>query len=144
MRAGFELFKNFEQDAKDFAGFSATKLDMPFLVVTGEKASGTVLIDQTKLVANNVKGIIVKGSGHWLMEEAPSQVIPEVVSFINDVPDTASMQRLTSDDINAIKATGPGVRYFRRIRHSDARADRRTHTAWRIHDSTRSAGKYPH
>ena len=109
MRAGFELFKNFEQDAKDFAGFSATKLDMPFLVLTGEKASGTVLIDQTKLVANNVKGIIVKGSGHWLMEEAPSQVIPEVVSFINDVPDTASIRRLTPDDINALKATAPGV-----------------------------------
>ena len=81
MRAGFEVFKNFEQDAKDFAGFSATKLDMPFLVLTGEKASGTVLIDQTKLVANNVKGIIVKASGHWLMEEAPSQVIPEVSSM---------------------------------------------------------------
>jgi pimeloyl-ACP methyl ester carboxylesterase len=109
MRAGFELFKNFEQDAKDFAGFSATKLDMPFLVLTGEKASGTVLIDQTKLVANNVKGIIVKGSGHWLMEEAPSQVIPEVVSFISDVPDTASIQRLTPNDINALKATAPGV-----------------------------------
>src|SRR6202043_3351630 len=29
MRAGFELFKNFEQDAKDFAGLSATKLEMP-------------------------------------------------------------------------------------------------------------------
>ncbi len=109
MRAGFELFKNFEQDAKDFAGFSATKLDMPFLVLTGEKASGTFLIDQTKLVANNVKGIIVKGSGHWLMEEAPGQVIPEVVSFINDVPDTASIRRLTPDDINALKATAPGV-----------------------------------
>ncbi len=32
--------------AKDFAGFSPTKLDMPFLVLTGEKASGTFLIDQ--------------------------------------------------------------------------------------------------
>jgi pimeloyl-ACP methyl ester carboxylesterase len=87
MRAGFEVFKNFEQDAKDFAAFSATKLDMPFLVLTGEKASGTVLIDQTKLVANNVNGMIVKGSGHWLMEEAPDQVIPQLVSFINDEPD---------------------------------------------------------
>ena len=109
MRAGFEIFKNFEQDAKDFAGFSATKLDMPFLVLTGEKASGTVLIDQTKLVANSVKGIIVKGSGHWLMEEAPGQVIPEVVSFIRDMPDTASIRRLTPNDINSLKATAPGV-----------------------------------
>ncbi len=119
MRAGFDLFKNFEQDAKDFAGFSATKLDMPFLVLTGEKASGTVLIDQTKLVANNVKGIIVKGSGHWLMEETPNQVIPEVVSFINDVPDTASIRRLTPDDINALKATALGARDRMALRFVD-------------------------
>ena len=82
MRAGFEYFKTFEQDAKDFAAFSAAKLDMPFLVLTGEKASGTFLIDQTKLVATNVAGTIVKGSGHWLMEEATDQVIPAIVAFL--------------------------------------------------------------
>ena len=82
MRAGFEYFKNFEQDAKDFAEFSATKLNMPFLVLTGEKASGTFLIDQTKLVAVNVSGTVVQGSGHWLMEEAPDQVIPAIVRFL--------------------------------------------------------------
>src|ERR1700730_190033 len=74
MRAGFEYFKNFEQDAKDFAALSTTKLNMPFLVLTGEKASGTFLIDQAKLVPTNVSGTVVQGSGHWLMEEAPDQV----------------------------------------------------------------------
>ena len=83
MRAGFEYFKTFEQDAKDFAGFATTKLEMPFLVLTGEKASGTFLIDQTKLVATNVTGTVIKGSGHWLMEEATSQVIPAIVAFLN-------------------------------------------------------------
>jgi pimeloyl-ACP methyl ester carboxylesterase len=83
IRAGFEYFKAFEQDAKDFAAFSQTKLDMPFLVLTGEKASGTFLIEQTKLVANDVSGKVVKGSGHWLMEEAPDQVIPAIVAFLN-------------------------------------------------------------
>ena len=83
MRAGFEYFKSFEQDAKDFAGFATTKLEMPFLVLTGEKASGTFLIDQTKLVATNVTGTVIKGSGHWLMEEATSQVIPAIVAFLN-------------------------------------------------------------
>ena len=38
MRAGFEVFKSFEQDAKDFAAFASRKLEMPFLVLTGEKA----------------------------------------------------------------------------------------------------------
>jgi len=86
MRAGFEYFRNFEQDAKDFAGFAATKLDMPFLVLTGEKASGTFLIEQTKLVANNVTGVVIKGSGHWLMDEARDQVIPQIVQFLNTPP----------------------------------------------------------
>jgi len=83
MRAGFEYFKNFEQDAKDFAALSTTKLNMPFLVLTGEKASGTFLIDQAKLVATDVSGTVVQGSGHWLMEEAPDQVIPTLVTFLN-------------------------------------------------------------
>jgi pimeloyl-ACP methyl ester carboxylesterase len=82
MRAGFEYFRNFEQDAKDFAAFSVTKLTMPFLVLTGEKASGTFLIDQAKIVASSVTGVIVKGSGHWLMDEAPDQVIPALVAFL--------------------------------------------------------------
>jgi pimeloyl-ACP methyl ester carboxylesterase len=83
MRAGFEVFRNFEQDAKDFAQFAETKLTMPMLVLTGEKASGDFLIEQARLVDTNVDGVIIKGKGHWLMEEAPQQVIPKLVAFIN-------------------------------------------------------------
>lgn len=64
-------------------GFAKTRLPMPMLVLSGEKAGGLFLIEQGKLVATNVEGVIVKGSGHWLMEEAPGQVIPKLVDFLN-------------------------------------------------------------
>ena len=83
MRAGFEVFRAFEQDARDFAIFAQTKLEIPMLVLTGEKASGNFLIEQARLVDSSVEGVIIKGSGHWLMEEAPRQVIPQLVEFIN-------------------------------------------------------------
>src|SRR6266403_4171024 len=83
MRAGFEVFHAFEQDAKDFAELAQTKLTMPILVLAGEKASGNFLIEQGRLVDTNVQSVVVKGSGHWLMEEAPQQVIPRLVAFIN-------------------------------------------------------------
>ena len=83
MRAGFEYFRNFEQDAKDFEQFGKTKLSMPVLVLTGEKASGTFLIEQARLVASDVHGQVVPGSGHWLMEEAPKTVIPAIIEFLN-------------------------------------------------------------
>ena len=81
MRAGFEVFRAFEQDAKDFATFSKTKLKMPMLVLTGEKASGEFLITQSRLVADDVEGVVIKGSGHWLIDEAPDQVVPKLVAF---------------------------------------------------------------
>ena len=83
MAAGMQTFKAFEQDAKDFAQFAKTPLTMPMLVLSGEKAGGQFLIDQGKLVDTNVEGVIVSGSGHWLMEEAPAQVIPKLVEFLN-------------------------------------------------------------
>lgn len=83
MKAGFEYFKAFEQDARDFAGFANTRLSMPLLVLGGEKASGTVLIEQARLVADRVQGQVVPGAGHWLMEEAPATVIPAISRFID-------------------------------------------------------------
>jgi pimeloyl-ACP methyl ester carboxylesterase len=81
MRAGFEVFRAFEQDAKDFAGFANSTLTMPMLVLTGEKASGDFLIAQSRLVANDVDGVVIMGSGHWLIDEAPEQVVPKLVAF---------------------------------------------------------------
>ncbi|WP_031362983.1 alpha/beta fold hydrolase [Caballeronia sordidicola] len=83
MRAGFEYFRAFPQDAQDFAEFAKTPLTIPMLVLTGEKASGTFLINQARLVDTNVQGIVIQGSGHWLMEEASEQTIPAIVQFIN-------------------------------------------------------------
>jgi pimeloyl-ACP methyl ester carboxylesterase len=83
MAAGMEVFRAFEKDAADFSGFAKTTLPMPMLVLSGEKAGGNFLIEQGRLVATNVEGVIVKGSGHWLMEEAPGQVIPKLVDFLN-------------------------------------------------------------
>jgi pimeloyl-ACP methyl ester carboxylesterase len=82
MRAGFEYFRAFEKDAEDFARLAKTPLAMPMLVLSGEKASGDFLIQQGRLVATNVEGVLVRNSGHWLMEEAPDQVIPKLVEFL--------------------------------------------------------------
>ena len=82
MRAGFEYFRSFERDAVDFATLGRTKLTMPMLVLSGEKAGGTFLIDQAKMVATDVRGQVITGSGHWLMEEAPKTVIPALLDFL--------------------------------------------------------------
>jgi pimeloyl-ACP methyl ester carboxylesterase len=83
MRAGFEYFRSFERDAQDFTQLAMSRLAMPLLVLTGEKASGDFLIEQARLVASDVKGEVIKGAGHWLMEEAPAAVIPSLTRFVD-------------------------------------------------------------
>src|SRR4029434_3765359 len=64
MRAGFEYFRNFERDAEDFVQMGSTRLSMPVLVLSGEKAGGTFLIEQAKLDASDVPGPVVPGAAH--------------------------------------------------------------------------------
>ena len=81
MKSGMAVFHAFDPDAKDNAEFAKTKLAMPMLVLGGEKSGGDFLISQGRLVATNVAGVIVTEPGHWLIDEAPSQVIPKLVAF---------------------------------------------------------------
>jgi pimeloyl-ACP methyl ester carboxylesterase len=81
MKAGMEVFRAFDQDARDNAEFAKTRLPMPMLVLGGEKSGGDFLVSQARMVANDVDGVIVTGSGHWLIDEAPAQVIPKLVAF---------------------------------------------------------------
>jgi pimeloyl-ACP methyl ester carboxylesterase len=83
IHAGFEWFRNFERDAADFQRLAQHKLAMPVRVIAGEKSGGTFLVDQVKLVADDVEGTIIPGTGHWLLEEAPDRVIPVLTNYVH-------------------------------------------------------------
>jgi pimeloyl-ACP methyl ester carboxylesterase len=82
MHAGWEYFVSFQQAAKDFAELSKTKLTMPVLAIGGEKANGTVLGEQMKLVATNATMVVLKDCGHWVLEEKPKETTEALVKFL--------------------------------------------------------------
>jgi pimeloyl-ACP methyl ester carboxylesterase len=54
---------------------TGTKLQMPGLSIGGDKANGVALGLQVRSIADNVTVVVLKNSGHWLMEENPQQTI---------------------------------------------------------------------
>jgi pimeloyl-ACP methyl ester carboxylesterase len=82
MRAGWAYFVSFQQAARDFAVLSQTKLTMPVLSIGGEKANGDVLAHQMKLVASDVTFVVLKDTGHWVMEEQPKETMAALVKFL--------------------------------------------------------------
>jgi pimeloyl-ACP methyl ester carboxylesterase len=82
MRAGWAYFISFPQTAREFAELSRTKLTMPVLSIGGAKANGTLLGEQMKLVGTDVTVIILKDTGHWLMEERTKETTDALVNFL--------------------------------------------------------------
>jgi pimeloyl-ACP methyl ester carboxylesterase len=82
MHAGWAYFVSFLQAAKDFAQLSQTKLTMPVLTIGGDKSLGEALGRQAKVVATNVTVIVLKDSGHWIMEEKPKETTEALNKFL--------------------------------------------------------------
>ena len=82
MHAGWAYFVSFRQAAKDFAQLSQTKLHMPVLTIGGEKSLGEALGQQTKLVATDVTVVVLKDTGHWVVEERPKETTEALQKFL--------------------------------------------------------------
>jgi pimeloyl-ACP methyl ester carboxylesterase len=82
MRAGWAYFVSFQQAALDFAQLSETKLTMPVLSIGGDKSLGDFLAQQMKLVASDLTAVVLKNTGHWILEENPKETTEALVKFL--------------------------------------------------------------
>ena len=82
MHAGWAYFVSFLQAAKDFAQLSQTKLTMPVLTIGGDKSLGEALGQQAKLVATDATVVVLKNTGHWVLEERPKETTEALQKFL--------------------------------------------------------------
>jgi pimeloyl-ACP methyl ester carboxylesterase len=82
MRAGWAYFVSFEQAAADFAELAKTKLGMPVLAIGGDKANGALLGEQMKIVASDATMVVLKDTGHWVLEERPKETSDALMKFL--------------------------------------------------------------
>jgi pimeloyl-ACP methyl ester carboxylesterase len=82
MKAGWAYFVSFNQAAKDFAQLARTPLTMPVLAIGGEKSLGEVLGAQMKSVARDVTVIVLKNTGHWILEENTRETTEALTKFL--------------------------------------------------------------
>lgn len=92
MRAGFEYYRAFTQDALDNKESAENaKLTMPVLVLAGDiypamggDIPGNIALTSMQQLAQNVSGMVVPFSGHWIPEEQPQFVIDHLFKFFGN------------------------------------------------------------
>jgi pimeloyl-ACP methyl ester carboxylesterase len=77
----FHWFGEFSQDAKDNVKFAKNKLPMPLLALGADHSAGSYLAAHSRLVASNVHEVIIKDSGHWVVQEQTAQVQKALLDF---------------------------------------------------------------
>ena len=90
MRAGFEYYRAFPQDAIQNQNYSKTKLTMPVLALGGgyiPTLGGNItmptVIYGMKILAQNVQGVTVPNSGHFIPEEQPVFLLNSLNNFFS-------------------------------------------------------------
>ena len=87
MRAGFEYYRAVPQDAIQNQNYSKTKLTMPVLALGGGYIpvfGGNIampIVYGMKILAQNIQGVTVPNSGHFIPEERPDFVIKMLDNF---------------------------------------------------------------
>ena len=84
MRAGFEVYRAFDRDAADNRAALARngKLTIPVLAVGGAiSTSGALVEEMMREVAEDVTGVIVPRTAHWVPEESPEVFVRAVLDF---------------------------------------------------------------
>jgi pimeloyl-ACP methyl ester carboxylesterase len=96
MRAGFEYYRAIPQDLIQNENYSKTNLTMPVLALGAGyiPAFGgnpnTAAENGMKMLAQNVTGIIVQNSGHFIQEEQPDVVVKLLNNFFSGNSTTSS------------------------------------------------------
>jgi pimeloyl-ACP methyl ester carboxylesterase len=88
MRAGFEYYRAFQENVMQNQNYSQTMLPMPVLALGGSYIpvlGGNITVPSIvygmQQLAENVTGIRVPNSGHFIAEEQPQFVIDQLANF---------------------------------------------------------------
>jgi pimeloyl-ACP methyl ester carboxylesterase len=55
---------------------------MPVLAIGGGNANGEVLGRQMHVVASDVEVVVLKDTGHWVLEERPKETTDALMRFL--------------------------------------------------------------
>jgi pimeloyl-ACP methyl ester carboxylesterase len=81
LRAGFEYYRAVFADAKQNKEYAKEKLDMSILTIGREESAGNATFTAFQKVANNITGITLPNTGHFIPEERPNFLTKQILEF---------------------------------------------------------------
>jgi pimeloyl-ACP methyl ester carboxylesterase len=82
LRGSFEFYRAIPTSAAQNEQRKTRRLTVPVLAIGGEESSGEGVGKTMNLVADDVQTMVLTGSGHWVAEQAPEQLLAALTAFL--------------------------------------------------------------
>ena len=82
LRASFEFYRALPASAAQNEGRKSRRLTMPVLAMGGEQSGGENAANAMKIIADDVQAVVLRGSGHWVAEQAPGELLEALTEFL--------------------------------------------------------------
>jgi len=87
LRASFEFYRALDTTIAQDQQRKTRRLKMPVLAIGGAASFGGHVADAVKLVADDVEGLVIPGTGHFVAEEAPDEMLAALTAFLGPYRD---------------------------------------------------------
>jgi pimeloyl-ACP methyl ester carboxylesterase len=85
MKVAFALYSTWPiNDAPDNQAYATKKLEIPVLSIGGDHSRGKTLAEQMPQIAENPQSLIIKNSGHFVLEEKTDETSAAIFKFLKD------------------------------------------------------------
>jgi pimeloyl-ACP methyl ester carboxylesterase len=92
LHASFEWYRALDTTIAQDAQRKSRRLPMPILAIGGEASFGEHVAEAMRLVADDVQGVVLPGTGHFVAEESPDELLEVLTAFLAPYRDGAAAQ----------------------------------------------------
>jgi pimeloyl-ACP methyl ester carboxylesterase len=82
LRGSFEFYRAIPATIAQNQKRKQRRLTVPVLAIGGAESSGEGVGNTMKLAADDVQTVVLAGSGHWVAEQAPEQLLAALTAFL--------------------------------------------------------------
>lgn len=90
LRGSFGWYRALETTIAQNEQRKTTRLTMPVLAIGGEASFGDTVGGAVQVVADDVQSVVIPGTGHFVAEEAPDEMLAALTTFLAPYRDGAA------------------------------------------------------
>jgi pimeloyl-ACP methyl ester carboxylesterase len=96
LRGSFGIYRAFPAIIAQNQQRKTRRLTLPVLAIGGGQSAGDGPGNTMKLVADDVQAMVLAGSGHWVAEQAPEELLAALTAFLAPYRDAAAAAHAAS------------------------------------------------